>query len=88
MADDSKQVPGRKPSKDKGGFFARLNRALTEVGIEHFDDDKDWDERVKLPAWQTERLRARYEQSKHGGRLGKASAKDPGQNRGQRRDTD
>ena len=25
----------------------RLNRALTEVGIEHFDDDRDWDARVK-----------------------------------------
>ncbi len=41
--------------------WQRLNRALTEVGVEHFDDDKDWDERVKLPAWQTARLRARYE---------------------------
>jgi len=38
-------------------FFQRINRAATEVGIEHFDDDKDWDERVKLPAWQTARLR-------------------------------
>ena len=45
-------------------FFHRINRAATEVGIEHFDDDKDWDERVKLPAWQTARLRERYEQKK------------------------
>ena len=85
MPEESKQ---RKASQDRRGFFARLNRALTEVGIEHFDDDKDWDERVKLPAWQTERLRARYEQSKLGGRLRKASGVDSGQNRGQRRDTD
>ena len=45
-------------------FFQRINRAATEVGTEHFDDDKDWDERVKLPAWQTARLRERYEQKK------------------------
>lgn len=45
-------------------FFRRLNHAVTEVGIEHFDDDKDWDERVKLPAWQTARLRERYERKK------------------------
>ncbi|MDA8789450.1 hypothetical protein N9N07_00845 [Pseudomonadales bacterium] len=46
------------------GFFRRINRAVTEVGIEHFSDDKDWDERVKLPAWQTARLRERYERKK------------------------
>ncbi|MBT7539538.1 MAG: hypothetical protein HN683_09385 [Gammaproteobacteria bacterium] len=45
-------------------FFQRINRAATEVGTEHFDDDKDWDERVKLPAWQTARLRERYEKKK------------------------
>ncbi|MBC8273115.1 MAG: hypothetical protein H8E49_13860 [Gammaproteobacteria bacterium] len=45
-------------------LFQRINRAATEVGTEHFDDDKDWDERVKLPAWQTARLRERYEQKK------------------------
>ncbi len=49
--------------------WRRLNRALTEVGVEHFDDDKDWDERVKLPAWQTARLRARYEAKKRQPRL-------------------
>ena len=46
------------------GFFERLNRALTEVGIEHFDDDRDWDARVKLPEWQLARLKARYEAEK------------------------
>ena len=45
-------------------FFQRINRAATEVGTEHFDDDKDWDERVKLPAWPTDRLRERYEKKK------------------------
>ena len=45
-------------------FFQRINRAATDVGTEHFDDDKDWDERVKLPAWQTARLRERYEKKK------------------------
>ena len=45
-------------------FFQRLNRATTEVGTEHFDDDKDWDQRGKLPAWQTARVRERYEQKK------------------------
>ena len=45
-------------------FFQRINRAATEVGTEHFDDDKDWDERVRLPAWQTARLRERYEKKK------------------------
>ena len=48
----------------KEGFLARLNRAVTEVGIEHFDDDKDWDARVKLPEWQLARLKARYEADK------------------------
>ena len=85
---------------EKRGFFSRLNRALTEVGIEHFDDDKDWDERVKLPAWQTARLRERYTESKRRGRLGRAVAEQPagaaarGERRGQsgqsgqRRDSD
>ena len=45
-------------------FFQRINRDATEIGTEHFDDDKDWDERVKLPAWQTARLRERYEKKK------------------------
>ena len=45
-------------------FFQRINRAVTEVGTEHFDDDKDWEERIKLPAWQTARLRERYAQKK------------------------
>ena len=45
-------------------FFQRINRAATEIGTEHFDDNKDWDERVKLPAWQTARLRERYEKKK------------------------
>lgn len=49
---------------EKGSFFQRLNRALTEVGIEHFDDDRDWDARVKLPEWQLARLKARYEADK------------------------
>jgi hypothetical protein len=40
----------------KSGFWSRVNRALTEVGIEHFDDDWPWDRRVKLPAWQLQRL--------------------------------
>jgi hypothetical protein len=48
----------------KEGILARLNRALTEVGIEHFDDDRDWDARVKLPEWQLARLQARYEAEK------------------------
>ena len=54
----------------KEGFFARLNRAVTEVGIEHFDDDRDWDARVKLPEWQLARLKARYEADKTRKRLG------------------
>ena len=53
----------------KEGFLARLNRALTEVGIEHFDDDRDWDARVKLPEWQLARLKARYEAEKSRKRL-------------------
>ncbi|MEM7000340.1 MAG: hypothetical protein AAF529_06100 [Pseudomonadota bacterium] len=52
-------------------FWQRLNRSVTEVGVEHFDDDRDWDVRVKLPAWQTARLEARYAESKRRGRLGK-----------------
>jgi hypothetical protein len=50
----------RREGKQAIGFWQRLNRALTEVGIEHFDDDKDWDERVKLPEWQLARLKRRY----------------------------
>jgi hypothetical protein len=53
----------------KQGFLARLNRALTEVGIEHFDDDRDWDARVKLPEWQLARLKARYEADRSRKRL-------------------
>jgi hypothetical protein len=56
--------PLKKPLKKKEGFFARLNRAVTEVGIEHFDDDLDWDARVKLPGWQLARLKRRYEERK------------------------
>ena len=41
-------------------FLARLNRTMTEVGTEHFDDDLDWDARVKLPEWQLARLKKRY----------------------------
>ena len=37
-----------------------LNAAVTEVGIEHADDDFDWDQRVKLPEWQLVRLKERY----------------------------
>ena len=42
----------------------RLNKALTEVGIEHFDDDCDYDQRVKLPEWQLARLKKRHEERK------------------------
>jgi hypothetical protein len=56
--------------KEREGILSRLNRALTEVGIEHFDDDRDWDARVKLPEWQLARLKRRYEARKTGGRLG------------------
>ena len=42
------------------GFWRRLNDAVTEVGIEHADDDFDWDQRVKLPEWQLVRLKERY----------------------------
>ena len=51
------------------GFLSRLNRAVTEVGIEHFDDDRDWDARVKLPEWQLARLKARYEEKANKKRL-------------------
>ena len=57
------------PEQKKRSFFGRLNRALTEVGIEHFDDDRDWDARVKLPEWQLARLKRRYEERKAKGRL-------------------
>jgi|MEHZ01.4.fsa_nt_MEHZ011243201.1_5 hypothetical protein len=46
--------------KSSKGFWQRLNDALTEVGIEHADDDRDWDQRVKLPEWQLARLKERY----------------------------
>ena len=58
-----------KSRKPGSGFFARLNRKLTEVGIEHFDDDRDWDARVKLPEWQLARLRQRHEKQKSAKRL-------------------
>ena len=51
------------------GFWQRLSDAVTEVGIEHADDDFDWDQRVKLPEWQLVRLKERYikrQQSKKG----------------------
>ena len=59
----------RKERKSKESFFSRLNRALTEVGIEHFDDVRVWDARVKLPEWQLARLKARYEAEKSRKRL-------------------
>ena len=46
--------------KSGKGFFQSLNEAVTEVGIEHADDDFDWDARVKLPQWQLVRLKERY----------------------------
>jgi hypothetical protein len=46
--------------KSSKGFWQKLNDALTEVGIEHADDDRDWDQRVKLPEWQLARLKERY----------------------------
>jgi hypothetical protein len=64
----------RVEKSQKEGLFARLNRALTEVGIEHFDDDRDWDARVKLPEWQLARLKKRYESRKNAGRLSGAKA--------------
>ena len=62
--------------KNREGFLARLNRAVTEVGIEHFDDDRDWDARVKLPEWQLARLKARYEADKARKRLRQDKADD------------
>ena len=47
----------KKPEK---GFWQKLNDAVTEEGIEHADDDFDWDQRVKLPEWQLVRLKERY----------------------------
>ena len=41
------------------GFWQKLNDAVTEVDIEHADDDFDWDQRVKLPEWQLGRLKER-----------------------------
>jgi|GEM_PF-6789524 hypothetical protein len=52
--------PSEAPQKIQQGFFARLNQTLTEVGIKHYDDDQDWDARVKLPQWQLARLKARH----------------------------
>ena len=46
--------------KSSTGFWQRLNDTVTEVGIEHADDDLDWDQRVKLPEWQLLRLKERY----------------------------
>ncbi|MDE0734155.1 MAG: hypothetical protein OSB72_13990 [Gammaproteobacteria bacterium] len=46
--------------KSGKGFWQKLNDAVTEVGIEHADDDFDWDQRVKLPEWQLVRLKERY----------------------------
>ena len=46
--------------KSGKGFLQRLNDAVTEVGIEHADNDLDWDARVKLPEWQLVRLKERY----------------------------
>lgn len=63
----------------KKGFLARLNRAVTEVGIEHFDDDRDWDARVKLPEWQLARLKARYEGEKS--RKGRRGNPPPGEHK-------
>jgi hypothetical protein len=64
-----------RPKDRKDGWLARLNRAATEVGIEHFDDDRDWDARVKLPEWQLARLKQRYAAKKAAkGRLGKGTS--------------
>ena len=67
------RVKGKKAQRGKNGrkegLLARLNRAVTEVGIEHFDDDLDWDARVKLPEWQLERLKRRYAERKAQQRL-------------------
>ena len=57
-------------------FLSRVNRAVTEVGIEHFDDDRDWDARVKLPEWQLARLKARHEARVAKGRLAPQSKSD------------
>jgi hypothetical protein len=46
--------------KSNKGFWQRLNDAVTEVGVEHADDEFDWDQRVKLPEWQLVRLKERY----------------------------
>ena len=46
--------------KSGKGFWQRLNDVVTEVGIQHADDDLDWDQRVKLPEWQLVRLKERY----------------------------
>ena len=58
--------------RKKEGLLSRLNRAVTEVGIEHFDDDLDWDARVKLPEWQLERLKRRYAERKAQQRLSRS----------------
>jgi hypothetical protein len=58
----SRQTQSAIPPRAKQGLLARVNRALTEVGVEHFDDDLDWDARVKLPEWQLARLKQRHAQ--------------------------
>ena len=50
----------KRPRGRLGRYLSRLNHTVTEVGIEHFDDDLDWDARVKLPEWQLARLKARH----------------------------
>ena len=62
-------MSGAKPPR-KPGLLARLNRALTEVDVKHFDDDLDWDARVKLPEWQLARLKQRHAERKRQPRLG------------------
>jgi hypothetical protein len=49
-----------KTDTSRKGFWEKLNTMVTEVGIEHADDDFDWDQRVKLPEWQLVRLKERY----------------------------
>ena len=64
----------------KRGLLERLNRALTEVGIEHFDDDLEWDARVKLPDWQLAGLKRRHEARIQAKRLNtRADRPDPGE---------
>jgi hypothetical protein len=44
----------------KKGFWQKVNEAFTEVDTQYFDDDTDWDQRVKLPQWQLSGLKERY----------------------------